>query len=161
MPITEWNDKELMEMVRMAVSESVKDSCELVTKYCKNSMKRGSYKEYYSKRGDGSKHWSAHPGNAPAPDIGLLKGSISYQTNDGKSGGISAPASQQDGVKAPPKLYNQWKIVGVIGSNVKYAEFLETGTSVIAPRPYLRPALAKNLANIYKIFIENGNKYIK
>ncbi len=38
-----------------------------------------------------------------------------------------------------------------VGTNVKYGKFLETGTSKMAARPYLRPAVIKNRRAIKKI----------
>ncbi len=38
-----------------------------------------------------------------------------------------------------------------VGTNVKYGKFLETGTSKMAARPYLRPAVIKNRRKIKKI----------
>ena len=38
-----------------------------------------------------------------------------------------------------------------VGTNLKYGKFLETGTSVMAARPYLRPAVYKNKRMIKKI----------
>ena len=38
-----------------------------------------------------------------------------------------------------------------VGTNVKYGKFLETGTSKMAARPYLRPAVYKNRQQIKKM----------
>ena len=38
-----------------------------------------------------------------------------------------------------------------VGTNLKYGKFLETGTSKMAARPYLRPAVNKNKRAIKKI----------
>ena len=38
-----------------------------------------------------------------------------------------------------------------VGTNVKYGKYLETGTSKMAARPYLRPAVIKNRRMIKKI----------
>jgi len=38
-----------------------------------------------------------------------------------------------------------------VGTNVKYGKFLEVGTSQMAARPYLRPAVNKNRKQIKKI----------
>lgn len=37
-------------------------------------------------------------------------------------------------------------IVGTVGTNVTYAVFVELGTRHMAPRPYLRPALAAEIS---------------
>ncbi|KKN45136.1 hypothetical protein LCGC14_0685890 [marine sediment metagenome] len=38
-----------------------------------------------------------------------------------------------------------------VGTNIKYGKFLETGTSKMAARPYLRPGVYKNQREIKKI----------
>lgn len=59
------------------------------------------------------------PGSGPAVRTGRLRSSISWR--------VLADAS---GVYAD------------IGTNVEYAAYVELGTERMAPRPYLRPALA-------------------
>ncbi len=39
----------------------------------------------------------------------------------------------------------------IVGSNVEYAPFVELGTSKWAGKPFLRPALAKNMKAIKKL----------
>lgn len=69
-------------------------------------------------------HNPSLPGNAPAPDTGNLRNSIRYEVhNEGKT------------------------IYGIVGTTQKdppYGEYLEYGTSKMAPRPWLRPAMIKN-----------------
>jgi HK97 gp10 family phage protein len=38
-----------------------------------------------------------------------------------------------------------------VGTNIKYAKWLELGTNSMAPRPYLRPALAQSKKKIIRI----------
>lgn len=67
-----------------------------------------------------SRRWktrSSAPGEAPAVQTGQLQGSVKW-------------------VQSEP-LYRE------IGANTPYAAALEFGTSKMAPRPYLRPALRK------------------
>jgi hypothetical protein len=63
-------------------------------------------------------HQASAPGESPATDLGRLRASINY-------------AIAVDSIG----LYS-W-----VGTNVSYAGYLERGTSRMAPRPYLRPAL--------------------
>lgn len=44
------------------------------------------------------------------------------------------------------------KITAIVGSNMEYAPYIELGTSKMAPRSFLRPALAKNRKTIEKLF---------
>ena len=43
---------------------------------------------------------------------------------------------------------------GKVGTNVLYARYVEEGTRKMAARPYLKPALQKNMAAIIKEFAE-------
>ena len=88
-------------------------------------MKKGSYKPY--KRG-GKVHWSSQPGQPPAVDTGQLRASITYEIEQ-----------------------ILFSITGRVGTNVKYARFLELGTKDMQPRPYLRAAIERNKAEIIKI----------
>lgn len=45
------------------------------------------------------------------------------------------------------------KVLGLVGTNVKYARHLELGTSRMAARPFLRPALAESRKRIASILI--------
>jgi len=65
------------------------------------------------------------PGHAPAAPTGRLRSSITHEVEG---------------------------TTGRVGTNVKYALFLELGTERMAPRPYLRPALHKNEKAILQLF---------
>lgn len=77
-------------------------------------------------------HQASAPDESPAPDTGHLKQSIVYEIR-----------RKEDG-----------KIVGYIGSNLPYARALEFGYAPhkLEPRPYLRPALIKELQAILDTF---------
>lgn len=64
-------------------------------------------------------HQASAPGQPPASDTGRLMASIHHQM-------VGAGQSVQ----------------AQIGSDVQYALYLELGTRYMAPRPFLRPALA-------------------
>ena len=69
-------------------------------------------------------HHPSLPGNPPAPDTGNLRESVRYEMHDEFK-----------------------KIYGVVGSTQKnpdYAVYTEYGTTKMAPRPWLRPAMEKN-----------------
>lgn len=65
------------------------------------------------------RHRASAPGDGPAVDTGRLRASITRET--GKVGSV---------------------LVARVGTDVKYAKWLELGTSKMSPRPFLRPALA-------------------
>lgn len=93
-----------------------------------------------------------------AVDTGLLRNSITYAIG-GESAAISEyKASKGDGSgsysgnspkKSQPCVY--------IGTNVKYAPFVETGARSMRPRPFLRPA-AEDFRQEYKKILEDNLK---
>jgi len=88
----------------------------VVERAAKKSMSSGGGRTY---RRRGVTHVASAPGAAPAVDTGRLRASITYELG-------------QDGRG----------LVARIGTNVKYAAYLELGTRRMRPRPFLRPALA-------------------
>lgn len=84
---------------------------------------RDMSKSYYTNNKTNAHHPSL-PGNPPAPDTGNLRNSIRYEIHvEGK------------------------EVYGIVGSTQKdpdYAVYTEYGTSKMAPRPWLRPAMLKN-----------------
>jgi HK97 gp10 family phage protein len=90
-------------------------------------------------------HHPSLPNNPPAPDTGNLRDSINYE------------------IKNSDKT-----VYGLIGSTQKnpdYAVYTEYGTSKMAPRPWLRPAMQRNndwirstLAKAIKGTMSGGNQ---
>ena len=96
-------------------------------------------------------------------DTGRLRSSISVNwTGSGMAEGeIGDKAKPGDGTKQPTSKPDEFTVVA--GTNVKYARRLEYGFIGKdklgrhynqAARPYLRPALAKNLSKIKRMFKE-------
>jgi len=82
------------------------------------------------------KHQASAAGEAPATDTGFLVGSITFKKPD---------VNEATG-----------EVVGRVIASAPYAAHLEFGTSNIAPRPYMQPALEQNRSKIRKIFREGG-----
>ncbi len=74
------------------------------------------------------KYGPSLPGEIPHVDTGTLSGRHIFWRFDGED-----------------------ELCIVVGTNVQYGVWLETGTYYMAPRPYIRPALAANLPTIQKI----------
>lgn len=77
------------------------------------------------------------PGEAPHTDTGRLRQSIKFNYKDG---------------------------VGQVGSNLKYAAWLEFGTEDMLPRPWLSTAVretAKDVANIFQKWFQTAIEEIK
>ena len=91
--------------------------------YSMGHTQRDMTKSYYTNNNTKAHHPSL-PGNPPARDTGRLNDSISWEIhNEGK------------------------EVYGVVGSTQKdpdYAVYTEYGTTRMAPRPWLRPAMEKN-----------------
>ncbi len=99
----------------------------------------GTGKEY--KRGKKT-HRASMPGQPPAIDLGHLRTSITGDVTV-KAGNVIGKVGVDDdyiAAKAP------------VGTDIKYGLYLEVGTSKMAPRPYLRPALKRTKRKVDKIF---------
>lgn len=101
--------------------------CEKVRSDIQDSMAhtpRNMDKSYYTNNKTTAHHPSL-PGNPPAPDTGNLRNSIRYEVHGQDS----------------KEVYG---IVGTTQKDPNYGEYLEYGTTKIAPRPWLRPAMERN-----------------
>lgn len=112
--------------VHSSLGKSVTNACLLVEREAKKSMKETmtwTMVGYGGHRG-GHIHYPSIPGSPPAIDTGRLVQSITH------------------------RVENAFTPTGYVGTKVDYGKFLETGTSVMAPRPWLGPALEKNREKI-------------
>lgn len=112
--------------VEHSLVNTIKLCCKKVQDDIQYSMahtKRDMSKTYYTNNKTKAHHPSM-PGNPPAVDTGNLRNSIRYEVHDeGK------------------------EVYGIVGSTQKdpdYAVYTEYGTTKMAPRPWLRPAMKKN-----------------
>ena len=71
---------------------------------------------------------------------GTLRGSITFATSTQHSGGKSPAEAKDFEAHGTPK-----KGTVVIGTNVEYAIYVEKGTSKMAARPYLGPAISDHI----------------
>lgn len=86
---------------------------------------------YYSGKNGNIGHHPSLPGNPPAPDTGNLRASIHYTVETTDNGGLAR-----------------------IGTDVEYGKHLEFGTSRMAPRPWLKPALMNNESFVKQSILE-------
>lgn len=96
------------------VAKDLQRRANTVTAEAKRSLAQGGKGRQYGR------HRASAPGDPPATDTGRLVTSIGNEL-----------ATDEKGLHAR------------VGTNVKYALFLELGTRRMAPRPFLRRALAK------------------
>lgn len=99
-----------------AIRQALNAGALLVENHAKRSILTGAKTGKTYKRGTVS-HRASAPGQPPASDTGRLVSSF-----------LTEPGSE-------PLSYD-------VRANAMYAGFLENGTSKMAPRPFLRPALA-------------------
>lgn len=123
------NMDEKMKDISSKLPKVVKLCCERVRATALSDMAKTSRNTMVSYRTGNVTHHPSLPGNAPAPDTGNLRASIHYTVDEKKQ-----------------------SVVGRVGTDVEYGKMLEYGTSHIAPRPWLKPALDKNSDYIKSIF---------
>ena len=105
-------------------------------------------------------HAKLHLTMSDAVDTGRLRNSISHATHtnaqsisyswgDSTKGRRVKGGSDSTTPHGSPEKNNV-----VIGTNVEYAPYIELGTSNIAARPYLKPAIASNISKFKQIIEE-------
>jgi len=115
----------------------LKDKDREITREIEKALKRsailveGDTKK--SMRGTGKPHTPSGPGQPPAREFGKLAASITFEVKKGIGGDMEALVGVEGGTEPDTK---------------NYGLFLEFGTSKMEKRPFLRPALAKNLKTI-------------
>jgi hypothetical protein len=104
----------------------------LVEREAKLSMKNTvtwTMRGYTGHRG-GKVHYPSMPGNPPAIDTGVLVQSVTH------------------------RIEGTFQPEGYVGTREPYGRYLEYGTSVMAPRPWLGPALEANREKIMSMLGE-------
>lgn len=113
--------------INREIEKALKRSAILVEGDAKKSM-----------RGTGTPHIPSEPGHPPAVVTGKLRASITHEVRKGTRGDLEARVGIKGGTEPDTK---------------NYGFYLEFGTpkGKIKKRPYLRPALNKNLKTITSI----------
>ncbi len=146
-----WETSAFIKEKEDVAALAVKKVCSFLAGDIKRSMQPGDHRPWPSEKGDGSIHWSAAPGKAPAPDTGALRDSISFATSEGSTGGLG-PKSDVGNVGIPFATPNEIK--GVVGTQDEKGLWLEMGVmeSNVAPRPFIRTAIPRSKDIIESIF---------
>lgn len=117
-------NEKLKKVSSESISRTLKICCEKMRGEILQGMAdtpRNNDITYYSGKNGTIEHHPSLPGNPPAPDTGNLRASIHYTLGETENGCIAR-----------------------IGTDVEYGKHLEFGTSRMAPRPWLKPALDAN-----------------
>lgn len=85
-------------------------------------------------------------------DTGRLMSSIGEATP-------GPPAKAGDGIMEIKRVGSE--IIGKVGSNVEYASYQEYGTKYQSGKPYMRPALERNVEKVRKVFEEGIVKALR
>jgi len=129
-----WNDDAFLEIAMKVSVQTMETAAITVEKDVINSFGTGASRIIKHRRSKGKKgkfHRPSAPGFPPAVDTNVLRSSVGHD--------VISKGSIIDG------------FVG-IASMVKYGLFLELGTRIMKPRPFLRPALKRNHDRINQIF---------
>ena len=146
--ITKWNGDELVNKAGDALIRAMKHSCLYL---------EGDIKKNFTKKGSGRKygiHRASLPGQPPAINTGALRASTGHEIQQTATGligyvGINDALLTQNAIQGLSKKRMSIskfhkKLTKAIASGLKrYGFYLEVGTAKMAPRPYLRPALAR------------------
>lgn len=117
-----WDDRQVRDIIRRAAARGVFRGGQLVRTHAVRSILGGAKSgRIYVRRGIA--HQASAPGEPPASDTGRLANSIDVKL---------------DAVR----------VVATVSASTRYAAFLEYGTQKMAPRPFMRPALAAQVDNI-------------
>ena len=152
------------QLAKMAVTTA----CVLIEKEAKSSMTTGKglghadymgRRQYKRQKGKKGKwHSASAPGQPPAVDTGRLRASITWNIDNRQKSHPYMFTGGADSTKVPATGTKFMKIIGLVGTNVTYGPLLESGTSKMAPRPWLFPALKRKQAEISLLFRETLKK---
>ena len=118
--------KNIAPHVEEEVTKTIELCCQKVRSDIQESMsktERNMDKSYYT-HNKKIPHHPSLPSNPPAPDTDNLRNSIRYE------------------IHAEPR--SPYGVVGTTQKDPPYGQYLEYGTSKVAPRPWLRPTMENN-----------------
>lgn len=126
--------KKQREGTHAGVYNAVTKACKLVEAEAKREMTEAEIDA--SKSYGKQQHHPSVPGSAPAVDFGTLRQSITHSVDQEESGAVGR--------------------VGSVITDPPYGQFLEYGTSKMASRPWLRPAIEKCKPKIKELLSEGA-----
>lgn len=114
--------EDLSDDVLRLVRDRTEDAVQALTIDATNRMLDLVTAETVTRGATGEFKRRSRPGEPPRQDTGRLADSIAEARQVRRRGDL---------------------VVGIVGSTVRYARFLELGTRFLRPRPFLRPAVAE------------------
>ena len=138
--ITKWYGKQVFDKATDFNIRAMHKAALLVERDVKMSFQKSATGRAY-KRGD-KVHRASLAGQTPAVDTGVLRASIASDVKV-SMGMVTGKVGSDIGIIAAQ---------APAGTDVEYGVYLELGTSTMAARPFLRPALIKNRSKINDIF---------
>lgn len=137
-----WRGKEVfIEATKVNIRAMTKAALIVERDVKKNFTKKGSGASR-RKTLTGKRHKASLAGQPPAVDTGILRASIMHQ--------IKVKAGSVNGMVGVD--IEKLAALSSAGTDVEYGLYLEVGTSKMAARPYLRPALKRKSRTIKRIF---------
>ena len=145
-----WHGQQFFVKATAANVRAMNTAANLVESDVKKSFGKGASRAFvkFRRTKSGKYHRPSAPGFPPNIDLGALKSSIQSE--------ISQRGNQITG-----KVGSDTSIMATeagVGTDVNYGLYLELGTSKMAKRPHLRPALNRNEAKIDNIFTKANGK---
>lgn len=151
MGISSWNGKHIFSLANKVAVDAMKKAGILLEKDIKTHFTSvgGDVNALFAQRRTsirktktGKRHYRSKPGEPPAVDMGHLRASIQSF--------IEVAPLKVTGKVGPDIEFLEAHTKS--GTDVEYGYYLEKGTSKMAPRPYLRPALVRTKNKVNKIF---------
>lgn len=118
----------VLEALNGRIERNVERACIYLQNQTKRTLTGQRSGRIYRVAGTKQRYQASAPGEPPAVRTGMLRNSIKYTVH---GVGLS--------------------VKGVVGTGLQYGEWLETGTSKMAPRPFLGPTFERERLAIKRI----------
>ena len=140
--IDKWHGKKVFTLATAANVEAMQKAALVVEREVKKSFTKIGTGRSVRRTKTGKRHRASRAGQPPAIDTGSLRASISNEVKT--SFGFVTGRVGPDIIKLAASTE--------AGTDIEYGLYLEVGTSKMAARPYLRPALRRTKRKIKRIF---------
>ncbi len=146
--ITKWHGDRVFKLATKANVVAMEKAAALVENYVKTHFTLQGTGAASKRTKSGKKHRASAPGEPPAIDTGILRASMIHTVQKTALEVIGKVGTDIEHIAAKAPA----------GTDVNYGLYLELGTSKMAPRPYLRPALIATKKKVLNIFKKANGK---